>query len=207
MKQINVLVLGVLIATGLSSCIKDGDPYDPAAQYELEKPVIKQYAEEYLDNPQFQEETGIWFELVNTGDPSSYQYKVIPDQYNPSNSIIEPPVITVKYTGKLVEGNTVFDSNEEFEISLGRVIAAWQFAFLPKEILYDEDGGMLAEPVKFSGIGGLTTSGLGVGSIIRIVTPSLLAYRNQGQGKVPANAPLYFEIEVLDITPPSENGN
>lgn len=207
MKKINILVLA-LVAVGLSSCIKDRETYDPNAQYELEKPAIEAYAKAHLMAPQFHEETGIWFEVITPGDLSSYQYKVIADPYNPSQSTIEPPVINVNYIGKLVEGNTVFDSDDDgFEISLANVVSAWQFAFLPKEIRYDQDGDLLEEPVKFSGIGGLTTSGLGVGSVIRIVTPSLLAYRNQGQGKVPANAPLYFEIEVLEITPPSGSGN
>src|SRR5690554_2233749 len=203
MKKVNVLVLGLVMAMGLSSCIKDRETYDPDAQYQIEKPVIEEYALEYLDNPQFHEETGIWYEIITPGDPSSYQYKMVPDPYNSSQLTIEPPVITVNYTGRLVPANTVFDSEADgYEVSLAGVITAWQFAFLPKEIIYDEDGDLLEEPVKFSGVGGLTPNGLGVGAVIRIVTPSLLAYRNQGQGSVPANMPLYFEITVVDIEAP-----
>src|SRR5690606_378272 len=108
MKKVNVLVLGALIAMGLSSCIKDGETYDPNAQYEIEKPIIEAYAKAHMINPQFHEETGIWFEEVITGDPESYQYKATVNPSNPSQSTIEAPDITVKYTGRLVEDNTVF---------------------------------------------------------------------------------------------------
>lgn len=208
MKKGNVLVLGALVAIGMSSCIKDGETYDPNAQYEIEKPLIETYAKAHMINPQFHEETGIWYEVITPGDPEPYQYKATVNPSNPSQSSIEAPDITVNYTGRLVQDNTVFDSDDEgFEVSLAGVIAAWQFAFLPEEIIYDQDGELLEEPIKFSNVGGLTPQGLGVGAVIHIVTPSLLAYRNQGQGKVPANAPLYFEIEVLDLTPPTEGSN
>src|SRR5690606_10521201 len=140
MKKLNVLVLGGVVAIAASSCIK-GDDFDPAAQYEIEKPLVEAYAMQHLDMPQFHEATGIWYEIVQPGDPSSYQYKVITDEINPSQSAIEAPVIFANYTGKLVQSNTVFDSNDKDEgakFSLGSVIQAWVLAFLPKEIIYDE---------------------------------------------------------------------
>lgn len=209
MKKINVLVLGCAVAVTAASCIK-GDDFDAAAQYELEKPIIEAYAKEHLDNASLDEETGIWFEVVAPGDPESYQYKLIEDDINPSQSTIEAPVIYANYTGKLVNDNTIFDSNEEdegAEFSLGSVIQAWILAFLPEEILYNQDGEYLEEPIKFGQVGGLTSGGLTAGSVIRIVTPSHLAYGHQGQGKVPADAPLYFEISVLSVEAPDTDGS
>lgn len=189
MKKINVLVLGALIAMGLSSCIKGGDPYDPTAQYEIEKPLIEEYVMLNFPGATFHEATGIWYQILQPGTPGSYEYKF-------TNEQIEVPVVTVKYKGKLLNG-VQFDENQTdagLKISLGRVIQAWQIAFLPREI----DG---------EDVAGLTYEGLQKGAKIRIVTPSLWGYRNQKHQDIPPNSPLEFEIEVLDITPPSGTGN
>ena len=50
MKKGKVLVLGALIALGLSSCIKEGETFDPMAQYEIEKPIIKEYVNNHYPN-------------------------------------------------------------------------------------------------------------------------------------------------------------
>ena len=206
MKKINVLVLGCAVAVAAASCIK-GDDFDPTAQYELEKPIIEAYAMEHLDDPHFDEETGIWFEVVAPGDPESYQYKTTTDFNNPGQDVIEIPIVTANYTGKLVEGNTVFESNEEdegAEFSLGQVIQAWVAAFFPEEIIFDENGELLDELIEF---GGLTSGGLTAGSVIRIVTPSQWGYGHSEQGKVPADSPLYFEISVLSVEAPDADGS
>ncbi|WP_090970274.1 FKBP-type peptidyl-prolyl cis-trans isomerase [Parapedobacter composti] len=204
MKKLNTLVLGFAVAMGLSSCIKDGDQFDPAAQFELERPIVRAYAEANLGNPRFHEETGIWYEVVAPGD-GAYQYKLVSNPNNPSNRVIEAPDITVIYTGTLVETDVVVESNDDDggdKKSLGNVPAAWQFAFLPEEILYDEDGELLDEPIKFANSGGLTEEGLTAGSVIRIVSPSFYIYGNQSVGSVPANSPMYYEIEVVAIEAP-----
>lgn len=198
MKKVNVLVLGALIAMGLSSCIKDGETYDPNAQYEIEKPLIEAYAQEYLDNPNYKEFQGmrIWFEIVQPGDPGSYQYKV---DENSGNPLFVPAEAIVSYEGRLVKTNTEFESKDDqkFIISLSSIIPAWQIAFLPDKLRYNDEGGLLDEPIEF---GGLTEVGLQAGSVIRIVTPSYWAYQNQSQGSaIPPNSPLYFEITVSEI--------
>lgn len=188
MKKGKVLVLGALIALGLSSCIKEGETFDPMAQYEIEKPIIKEYVNNHYPNATEDENSGIWYEILEEGEPGSYEYKVV-------NNQIEAPTVTVKYTGKLLDG-TQFDENQDedgAEMPLSRVIQAWQIAFLPQEI----DG---AE------VNGLTVDGLQVGAKIRIITPSIWAYRNQAQAKIPANSPLEFEIEVLNIEAPKNSG-
>ena len=203
MKKVHVLVLGLIMIMALSSCMR-GDSFDPAAQAELEKPLVEAYAKEHLTNPQFHELTGIWYEVESPGDPSSYNYKII-NVPNSNQSYPEAPNVWVNYTGKLVQTNVVFDSDDKDEgvkLSLAQVIAAWQAAFFPEEILYDEDDNLLDEPFEF---GGITPNGIKKGGVIHIVTPSRWAYANSGQGSVPANAPLYFKIEVIDIESPGTN--
>jgi len=185
MKKINVLVLGALIAMGLSSCIK-GDSYDPAAQYEIEKPLIAEYVNEHMPNARFHEATGIWYEIVSAGTAGSFNYKTI------------YPNVYVNYVGELLDG-TEFGSDDSAsgaELNLGNTILAWQAVFFPTEVRYDGNGELLTEPHKF---GGITTEGLQKGATIRFVTPSHMAYAQRGKGTVPPNSPLYFEIQVVDI--------
>ena len=200
MKKINVWVLAALIATGLSSCIKDGETYDPAAEYEIEKPLIEAYVDEHLDVPQYKDIQGfrIYFEIIDPGNPGSYQYKVGQHPNNPAQQVIIPAEAIVSYEGRLVKGNQAFETKEDVEFIIpGNVIDAWLLAFMPDEIRYDEEGQLLDEPIEF---GGLTDEGLQPGSVIRIVTPSYWAYRNTSPDpSIPANSPLYFEITVSEI--------
>ena len=195
MKKLNVLLLGCIVALGLSSCIKDGESYDPMAQWELEKPALEEYAKEHFTDPHLHEQTGIWYEIVEPGDPSSFTYKMT------------YPVVHVNYIGELLNG-TEFDSHDSAagaKFSLGGgIIPAWQAVFFPEEILYDDKGEPLDEPYPF---GGITSDGLKKGSVIRFVTPSYLAYGNGSSGKITANSPLYFEIKVIDIEDPTGTGN
>lgn len=189
MKKLNVLVLGVIATLGLSSCLKD-DPFDEAAQFELEKPLVEAYANENFDDPQLHEELGIRFEVLEPGDPSSYEYKLVQNPNDPNQRYVEAPDVVVKYTLRRLD-NTVVEEDDNAEFSLGQVIFAWQYAFLPQQIDGQE-------------ITGLTPTGLKKGSKIRIVTPSRWAYRNGGSNGIPPNTPLAFDIEVLEIHPPED---
>lgn len=189
MNRINVLVLGLVLTLGLSGCIKDGDTFDPVAQYEIEKPIIQDYVESKYPAATLDANSGIWFQIIDPGQPGSYEYKFV-------NNQIENPTIKVKYSGWLLNG-TKFDENQTeagWTRTLGGTISAWQIAFLPKTINGEE-------------VNGLTSQGLQKGAKIRIVTPSRWGYGNQTNGSIPANSPLDFEIEVLDIVPPSGSGN
>lgn len=86
-------------------------------------------------------------------------------------------IVKVHYTGKLADGS-VFDSSVErgqpVEFPLDRVIAGWT------------EGLQLVKK----------------GGKIELVIPANLAYGEQGAGAaIPPNATLYFEVEVLDVTP------
>ncbi|MGV3764156.1 FKBP-type peptidyl-prolyl cis-trans isomerase [Parapedobacter sp.] len=186
MKKIHVLVLGALVAMGLSSCIKDGEPYDPEAQYALEKPVIEEYVLANMPGAILHEETGIWYEIVSPGTAGSFNYKTV------------YPNVYVNYVGELLNG-TEFDSDDSAsgaKLNLGNTILAWQAVFFPTEIRYDENGELLTEPHVF---GGITGDGLQKGAVIRFVTPSKLAYAQRSNGTIPANSPLFFEVKLVDI--------
>ena len=96
--------------------------------------------------------------------------------------------ITVKYTGKLLNG-TVFDSNttgvtfgpQQIPNGLAGLISAWQIALAP------------------ASMNGIVEGGLQNGGKIRIITPSVYAYGPYAQNGIPANSVLDFEIELLNV--------
>lgn len=87
----------------------------------------------------------------------------------------------VNYTGKLLDG-TVFDSNTQTEfghtepigvkVGTGMVIPGW-----------DEGLALLKR-----------------NSVATFLIPSSLAYGARAQGKIPANAVLVFDVEIVDVT-------
>ncbi len=88
--------------------------------------------------------------------------------------------ITVNYTGTLTDG-TIFDSNVDpskghvqpfvTPIGVGRVIKGW-------------DEGMLS---------------MKIGGKRRLIVPGDLAYGPNGQGEIPPNATLIFDVELLKV--------
>lgn len=202
-----VLRLGAIAlasVVGLSSCMKDKDHFDAGEQLELEKPIIKAYVDSIpeLEDATLDEETGIWYKVLEKGerDPEEESpYEI--QEYQ--NQILIMADAVVEYEGRLVEDGTVFDKTTETEgdtldlaldLNTGqsRHITAWMLSFLPKEIQLDDRDEELNYGIIFD-------EGLRAGDEIRIVTPSLFAYGNTQQGKVPANSPLDFKIKVLDV--------
>lgn len=185
MKNIKLFtLLFVLAGVTFSSCRKESF-FDPEEQFEAEKPIIENYVKANIPDAIKHENTGIWYEILETADENEdpYEYTIH------SSGYINNVDIEIKYRGVLLDG-TVFDSNTEgVTFSLGELIRAWQVMFLPKTI------GDLP-------VGGILEEGLQKGMKVRFVTPSYYAYQHIGQGNVPANAPLDFTIEVLDIRDP-----
>lgn len=89
--------------------------------------------------------------------------------------------VAVKYEGRLIKNDTIFDSNlknnDSLKIVLGQhmVIPGWE-----------------------SGLKEFGKGGKG-----KIIIPAFMGYGPQPMGKIPANSNLIFDVEVLDVTKPS----
>lgn len=79
--------------------------------------------------------------------------------------------VTVNYTGRLLTGAVFDKSVSPFYLPLGQFIIGWQIG-----VPLIQKGGK-----------------------IRLFIPSEYAYGHQGQGPIPANAVLDFDIELLDV--------
>lgn len=139
------------------------DSVNAIAQKVIDEKELQEYFAKNNLNPQKTEE-GTYYEIQKAGGTPAK----------------EGQIISVKYTGKLLDGTT-FDSNvdssfnhtEPFELPLGAGRAIKGF-----------DDGLRQ---------------FGKGTVGRLFIPSTLAYGSQGQGKIKPNSNLIFEIEVLDV--------
>jgi FKBP-type peptidyl-prolyl cis-trans isomerase FkpA len=201
-KKFNFLILSLVVAVGFSACMKDDiEVYDFQKYLDLEAPILEAYvnSEPGLEGA-VRDSSGIWYKIIEPGLQDSIAGKPDYYRYNINNANqIEAPRLRVNYEGKLVSNGFVFDEAEmkpdDTPISLARVIYGWQLAFLPKH-LRDKQGAL-------RNVGGLTQHGLQKGAKIRIVLPSPYGYQNVAQGSIPANSPLDFYIEVLEVKPPA----
>ncbi|MFZ7201833.1 FKBP-type peptidyl-prolyl cis-trans isomerase [Avibacterium avium] len=105
---------------------------------------------------------------------SGLMYRI--DKAGTGEAIKPEDMVKVHYTGKLADG-TVFDSSvqrgQPAEFKLNQVIKGWT------------EGLQLVKK----------------GGKIELLIPADLAYGKQGAGPIPPNSTLYFEVEVLDVTP------
>lgn len=204
MKKFNFLIAALIIGIGFTACSKsDYKPYDAQHYLDLETPILANYVDTAagLEGATLDENTGIWFKVLEEGisDPEDkdnfYTYK-----YN-SGNLLEFPKMRVKYalrlvaTGKLIEEVDMNDTQYDGKyMNLGTTIGGWQYAFFPTKLV--RNNGEIFE------LGGFTELGLQKGSKIRIVIPSPYGYQDQLQGSIPANSPLDFTIEVIEVKAP-----
>lgn len=161
-----------LLSFMLVSCEEAREAYSPDNFKAREAPVIEEYVKnhEVLEGASLDTATGIWY-LVEDAGYGDYPY----EKY---------PYIVARASGELLDGTLFYQSEEEnpLQSNLVGMIEAWKIVFKPK--MY----------------GGLLEQGLQKGGKVKMVTPSPYAYRNAMNGSIPANSPLYFSIEVLDIS-------
>lgn len=167
------------------------------ALLEEQAPILASFVEENFPNDKewrLDDSTGIWFKVHEPGEAGSYTRWLVPGSMG--GLALANPTIEVKYVGKLLNGN-IFDETsdddpdkETLSSPLGGLITAWQNAFFPKE--YNLNGNDYK-------IGGLTEKGLQKGAIIEFVAPSPYCYDNTESDDIPADSPLHFYIEVVDI--------
>jgi len=200
---LKIAVFSLLSIFVFASCNKESDidypDYEELLKKEqkrrdsiltVQKPILQAYALENLDQPIYDDTTGIWFEILNPPTDTSFEYVVN------SNGTWVTPTATVKYKGQLLNG-TVFDEPsqptvlsivEATQFQQG-LITLWPIAFRPQKITFG------AKEYHT----GLITGGLKKGHKIRVISPSIYGYDNGKTDKIPANSPLDFTIEVLDI--------
>jgi FKBP-type peptidyl-prolyl cis-trans isomerase len=101
------------------------------------------------------------------------QVKIDDTQVGTGATAKDGDTLVVNYTGKLADG-TVFDKSKtpfEFMLGGGQVISGW-------------DQGLL---------------GMKVGGKRTLTIPPDLGYGAQGQGPIPPNATLVFDVELISI--------
>lgn len=190
------LLVLIVITLGLASCMKDDmDIFDSNEQFRLDSIAISDYVISKGLDAQRDPNTGIWYEIISQENAEPYTYKLkdtLGHEYVWLNA-------RLRYEGKLLNGTT-FDKFEadtginmqiasrldNFYPSNSTLIPAWIFTFVPKKI--DDYS-----------LNGFFTNGLQPKTKIRIITPSFWAYQNRPNGPIPANSPLEFIIDVIDI--------
>jgi FKBP-type peptidyl-prolyl cis-trans isomerase len=113
----------------------------------------------------------------STTDPSGGSLQVQDLSIGTGAVVATEDVATVHYTGTLTNGN-VFDSSRtanrpySFRVGAGQVIRGW-------------DAGV---------------PGMRVGGRRKLTIPPSMAYGSQGQGSIPPNSTLIFDIELLSVS-------
>lgn len=201
MKNFNFLIVALVIGIGFSACSKKNtEYYDPQKYLTLEAPVIEKYVKG-IENAVW-DSTGIWYAIEEVGltDSADANYY----EYNINNADrIEVPFVSIKYQlrlvadSSLVQDGTITINKATGDGYLGNLVYGMQLAFLPRYI--EDKSGELQKTVGL----GILEHGLQKGSKIRLILPSPYAYGNEIRTGIPANSPLDFTIEVLEVKPPN----
>ena len=154
MRLKHVLLVCLLIVGAFSSCKMD-EGISPEEQLAADEIRIKEFIT--TNNiPALRHQSGVYYQIIEPGTGNLV--------YTANTSI------TAKYTLRLLNGNTIPQSTEPINFTLGGVIPGWQIG-----IPLIQKGGK-----------------------IRLIIPSGYAYGRQGQNGIPSNSTLDFDIELVD---------
>jgi FKBP-type peptidyl-prolyl cis-trans isomerase FkpA len=92
-------------------------------------------------------------------------------------------LVTVNYTGWLYVETATDKKGAQFDTSIGK--SPFSFQLGKGSVIAGWDQGLL---------------GMKVGGKRTLIIPSTLAYGSSGNGAIPANAPLIFEVQMLAIS-------
>ncbi|HTB22327.1 MAG TPA: FKBP-type peptidyl-prolyl cis-trans isomerase [bacterium] len=110
-----------------------------------------------------------------TPDPDLGSLKITDEVLGTGTEAVAGKKLTVNYTGRLLTG-------AQFDSSIGR--GPFSFTLGAGEVIKGWDMGL---------------TGMKVGGKRMLVIPSYLGYGDTGQGPIPPNATLVFDIELLDV--------
>ena len=152
-----LFLLSAIILFSFSACLKSATETNVDAQVQLDKDDVLIKAFLVTNN------------ITAIKDPSGVYYQVITPGSG-SLTYTANTQITVKYAGRLLNGNTFDQSTTAVTFTLGQLIAGWQIG-----IPYIQKGGK-----------------------IRLFIPSYYGYGARGSGSIPANSVLDFDIELVN---------
>jgi FKBP-type peptidyl-prolyl cis-trans isomerase FkpA len=92
---------------------------------------------------------------------------------------------TVNYTGWIYDPTAAENKGRQFDTSVGAGRTPFLLTVGAGQVIPGFDRGV---------------TGMRVGGMRRVVIPPDLAYGSQGQGSIPPNATLVFDIELLEVT-------
>ena len=110
-----------------------------------------------------------------TPDPDLGSMKITDQVLGTGSEAAQGKKLTVNYTGRLLTG-------AQFDSSVGR--APFTFTLGAGQVIKGWDMGLV---------------GMKVGGKRELVIPSYLGYGDTGQGPIPPNATLVFDVELLDV--------
>jgi len=214
---LGLLAAVAFMATTFTSCNKEDD-FDYQAYYlkqeqsldsllTAEKIKIEEYVQANFGENAIEDTTkhsfqyldksvkrGIWYEIISEPTDNTYEYKL-----NSAQNGVIYPTWKLKYKVNLLTSETpvlsdIEGSNYNLTASNTNNIftEAWVISLFPAK--YRVNG----SDINYYG---LTKDGQKKGSKIRVIVPSIYAYGSQGLSakNIPANAPLVYEFEILDI--------
>lgn len=208
----------LIIALGsfaLSSC-KESNEYDYEAEYlkseqktdsllSAQKVKIEAYKNEFLPNAiedtltntftylNKKVKRGIWYHISAEATDNSYTYGL-----DAAGSRLLSPKLKLKYTVSLLNSTTPVESDligTDYNLGVqdSKITPIWLLSFFPYSVQFN------GNPII---LGGLTKNGLKKGNKITVITPSLYAYGANTKTNIPANSPLVYTFEVLEISNP-----